>query len=86
MINNIIPKRLGSFFLIRIPHVHQLPSSWYRRGAGIPHGRVVLPGFPISIPQPWKGVNLRVNKQYAIDKKQDWKDCSMGQEVSWRVN
>src|SRR5690242_4404767 len=42
IINSLL---IGSFFLIRIPHVHQLPSSWYRRGAGIPHGRVVLPGF-----------------------------------------
>jgi hypothetical protein len=25
------------------------PSSWYRRGAGIPHGRVVLPGFAFFI-------------------------------------
>ena len=54
-------------WMLRLPNALTLvSSSWYRRGAGIPHGRVVLPGFFIwgwqgCGQQAWAWVRLQGN-------------------------
>lgn len=53
--------------MLRLPNALTLvSSSWYGRGAGIPHGRVVLPGFFIwgwqgCGQQAWAWVRLQGN-------------------------
>jgi hypothetical protein len=53
-------------------YVHQLSSSWYRRGAGIPHGRVILRGFLIGMDHEWRcKVPIYGDYEDYADERQD---------------